>query len=100
PPPRSPPPFPYTTLFRSRSRRATRPDPTTRSMPDVLPLTVILPTRNPHPERLRRTLAGLAAQTLAPTQWEVLVIDNASDRPWEPDRKSTRLNSSHVAISY
>jgi glycosyltransferase involved in cell wall biosynthesis len=46
-------------------------------------LSVILPTRNPHPGRLHRTLAGLAAQTLDRTKWEVLLIDNASDRPWD-----------------
>jgi glycosyltransferase involved in cell wall biosynthesis len=46
-------------------------------------LSVILPTRNPHPGRLHRTLAGLAAQTLDRTKWEVLLIDNASDQPWE-----------------
>lgn len=47
-------------------------------------ISVVLPTRNPHPERLRRTLAGLAAQTLGRAQWETLLVDNASDRPWEP----------------
>jgi glycosyltransferase involved in cell wall biosynthesis len=46
-------------------------------------LSVILPTRNPNPGRLHRTLAGLAAQTLDRAQWEVLLVDNASDQPWE-----------------
>jgi glycosyltransferase involved in cell wall biosynthesis len=44
-------------------------------------LTVIIPTYNPHPGRLARTLAGLAAQTLPPADWELLVIDNASSQP-------------------
>ena len=44
-------------------------------------LTVLIPTLNPHPERLRRTLAGLAAQTLPAELWETVVIDNASDPP-------------------
>jgi glycosyltransferase involved in cell wall biosynthesis len=41
-------------------------------------LTVILPAHNPHPGRLRRTLEALRAQTLPASQWETLLIDNAS----------------------
>ena len=41
-------------------------------------LTVILPAHNPHPGRLRRTLRGLKDQTLAASEWELLLIDNAS----------------------
>lgn len=41
-------------------------------------LTVILCTRDPHPGRLARTLAGLAAQTLDVSAWELLLIDNGS----------------------
>lgn len=41
-------------------------------------LTVVIPTHNPHLERLRRTLAGLRAQTLAQAEWETLLVDNAS----------------------
>ncbi|MDP1581748.1 MAG: glycosyltransferase [Candidatus Didemnitutus sp.] len=44
-------------------------------------LSVILSTHNPHPERLRRTLAGLRAQTLPLTAWELLLVDNASTTP-------------------
>jgi len=44
-------------------------------------LTVIIPTHNPHPLRLQRTLAGLRSQTLATDQWETLLIDNASTAP-------------------
>jgi hypothetical protein len=47
-------------------------------------LSVILPTRNPSPARLRSTLEGLAAQTLRHDRWELLLVDNASDRAWEP----------------
>ncbi len=50
----------------------------------ALSISVVLPTRNPHPERLRQTLAGLAAQTLEASRWEFLLVDNASDRAWEP----------------
>ena len=41
-------------------------------------LSVIIPTHNPHPERLRRTLAALHAQTLSPARWETIVVNNAS----------------------
>jgi len=41
-------------------------------------LTAVIPAHNPHLGRLRRTLAGLRAQTLAPERWETVLIDNAS----------------------
>ena len=44
-------------------------------------VSVILPTHNPNPLRLERTLTGLAAQTLPVTDWELIVIDNASTSP-------------------
>ena len=41
-------------------------------------LTVILPTHNPDPQRLRRTLLGLRAQTLPVSEWETVLVNNAS----------------------
>ena len=41
---------------------------------------VIIPAHNPDPERLRRTLAGLNAQTFPAANWETLLVDNASTR--------------------
>lgn len=41
-------------------------------------ISVILPTHNPEPRRLSRTLDGLRAQTLPRAQWELLLVDNAS----------------------
>lgn len=41
-------------------------------------LTVIIPTHRPHADRLRRTLLGLRDQTLPVSDWELLVVDNAS----------------------
>jgi len=41
-------------------------------------LTVIVPTHNPHRGRLARTLLGLTAQTLPADQWEIILVDNAS----------------------
>jgi glycosyltransferase involved in cell wall biosynthesis len=43
-------------------------------------LTVIIPTHNPHPGRLQRTLAGLRAQTLPAARWETVLVNNASER--------------------
>lgn len=44
-------------------------------------LSVVLPTHNPHPDRLERTLRGLAAQSLPAGDWELVVVDNASNPP-------------------
>jgi len=41
-------------------------------------LSVVIPTHNPDPERLRRTLLGLRAQTLPAADWELILVDNAS----------------------
>jgi len=41
-------------------------------------LTVIIPTHNPVPHRLERTLNALKSQTLTKGQWEVVVVDNGS----------------------
>jgi glycosyltransferase involved in cell wall biosynthesis len=43
-------------------------------------LSVIIPTHNPDPVRLVRTLRGLVAQTLPATEWEAILVNNASTR--------------------
>ncbi len=52
-------------------------------------LSVIIPSHNPHPLRLTRTLAGLRAQTLPADEWEVILVDNAST----PSLATQELNS-------
>lgn len=55
-------------------------------------LSVIICAHNPRPEYLRETLAALAAQTLPKAEWELLLVDNASqealasrwDLAWHP----------------
>src|SRR5690606_40251891 len=81
-PPRSPL-FPYTTLFRSRFKRAA-----------VRPRAV----RGQHPARHR----SAAPRQKLRERRETLLIGTAPafGVPDEIDRKSTRLNSSHVKISY
>lgn len=46
-----------------------------------IPLAVIVPTHNPRADYLQAALAALKAQTLAPTEWELIVVDNRSDPP-------------------
>ncbi len=41
-------------------------------------LSVVIPTYNPDPGRLQRTLLGLRAQTLPHSDWEVVLVNNAS----------------------
>lgn len=41
-------------------------------------VSVIIPTHNPDASRLQRVYAALAAQTLARSRWELVVVDNAS----------------------
>ena len=41
-------------------------------------ISVLIPTHNPRPDFLDRTLAALRAQTLALSEWELLLIDNCS----------------------
>jgi glycosyltransferase involved in cell wall biosynthesis len=44
-------------------------------------LSVVLCTYNPDRTRLQRTIDALAAQTLPRNQWELLIVDNASQAP-------------------
>lgn len=61
-------------------------------------LTVLICTHNPRPDYLRRTLEALRAQSLPCSEWELLVIDNASGTPvagqldlgWHPAARVVR----------
>jgi len=72
-----------------------RADPTTRT---PIELSVIVCSHNPRADFLRRTLAGLRAQTLALARWEFILVDNASDQPlvtewdlsWHPNARHVR----------
>jgi len=54
------------------------PPPAPESRQSPVDISVIVCTHNPHPGRLRPTLAGLRAQTLPVAQWETILVDNAS----------------------
>lgn len=45
---------------------------------DLPEISAVIPAHNPDSGRLRRVLAGLAAQTLPLARWELVVVDNAS----------------------
>ncbi len=51
----------------------------------MIQVSVIVPTHDTHAERLRRTLEGLAAQTLPAEAWELIVVDNASTPALTPE---------------
>jgi hypothetical protein len=63
-------------------------------------ISVIICTHNPREDFLRRTLAALRVQTLPTAQWELLLIDNASqknlaeiwDLSWQPNARHIREN--------
>lgn len=48
-------------------------------------ISVVICTHNPRAEYLERTVDGLRAQTLPVTEWEFLLIDNASDPSRRPN---------------
>src|SRR5207249_11897866 len=93
PPPPPSPPFPYTTLFRSRHpRHAREPDHQEAEL-----------DAGPGSSRLGGTFCGdwhtgPGAQTARKVLGVVSRVRAAGPPPL--DRKSTRLNSSHVSISY
>src|SRR5207249_11607503 len=91
PPPR-PTLFPYTTLFRSKARRLKRDKGLAMVVVDYLQLITgrgRFGNRQEEVSSISRGLKGLAKELQLP----VLVLSQL-------DRKSTRLNSSHVSISY
>lgn len=47
-------------------------------------LTVVLPTYNPRLDHLARVFEGLRAQTVAPAEWDLVVVDNNSNPPLAP----------------
>src|SRR5256885_13309926 len=75
--------FPYTTLFRSRGLHADRP-----------------PGQVAHPGDLLEQLVHVGNVAVAVRADRVAAFGDAADVRDLRDRKSTRLNSSHLVISY
>src|SRR5690606_42058832 len=85
--PPCPPLFPYTTLFRSLAQAAA-------ALPEQPYVALVIRTDDP------RSLEGAIHSVLDVRRRKV---ENSPGKEWyltSPDRKSTRLNSSHVKISY
>src|SRR5690606_42130112 len=91
--------FPYTTLFRSRHVDSL-------VCPDVEDDAPAFDRREEGPKEtgligriLRRQIdRRVQTKAAAPIQFDQATA--GEDHPLQPDRKSTRLNSSHVKISY
>lgn len=70
-------------------------------------LSVLIPTFNPAMEPLTRVLAALRAQTLPLTEWELIVVDNASrelleprlDLSWHPAGRVIREDRSGLTLA-
>jgi glycosyltransferase involved in cell wall biosynthesis len=70
-------------------------------------LSVIICTHNPRSDYLRRTLEALKAQTLPKNQWELLLIDNASevrlagllDTSWHPHSRHIREDELGLTVA-
>lgn len=71
-----------------------------------LTVTAVVCTHNPRDDYLRRTLSGLRRQTLDDNQWELLIVDNASDSylseqidlSWHPNGRVVRED--RVGLTY
>src|SRR3712207_8792440 len=81
--------FPYTTLF--RSDRSTRVGPSEGVLP---------PQTAPHASRARLLERRDPGSAVARRAGRSRRAEPQGDREPAPDRKSTRLNSSHANISY
>jgi len=63
----------------------------------MIRISVVIPIYNPPPEHLAPTLAALRAQTCAPANWELVLVDNRSPTPvgddlvtWHPNARIIR----------
>jgi glycosyltransferase involved in cell wall biosynthesis len=70
-------------------------------------LSVIICTHNPRRDYLRRVLEALRAQTLPVEQWELIIVDDASERPlagewdlsWHPAARHVREEELGIAVA-
>jgi glycosyltransferase involved in cell wall biosynthesis len=72
----------------------------------MIQASIIICTRNPRPQYLCRTLAALQNQTVAYDQWELLLVDNASeedisrwDISWQPNARHIRERKIGLAVA-
>jgi glycosyltransferase involved in cell wall biosynthesis len=70
-------------------------------------VSVIICTHNPRRDYLERTLAGLRGQSLSTSQWELLLVDNASrelvsgnyDLSWHPQARHVREEETGLTVA-
>lgn len=75
-------------------------------MSDLPAISVVICSHNPRPDYLRRTLESLARQTLPKSQWELLMVDNASQPPlrercdiaWHP--RGRQVTEARLGLTY
>jgi len=60
-------------------------------------ISIIIPSYNPDEIIFRRTLDALYAQTLSPSQWELIIVNNASTL-WPPDSFFERYGENNFRI--
>ena len=66
----------------------------------MVQVSIIIPAHNPRPNYLSRVLAALRSQSLPYSQWELMLVDNASepelasrwDLSWHPNARHIREN--------
>ncbi len=61
-------------------------------------LTVVIPTYDPDPGRLRKTLEGLEGQSIARELWELVVVDNASPTPLSDDQINAHFSGNYRLV--
>src|ERR1700722_5095090 len=70
-------------------------------------ITVIVCTHNPRADYFRRTIDSLSAQTFPKEEWELLIVDNGSERPvaetwniaWHPNGKHIKEPELGLAVA-
>jgi glycosyltransferase involved in cell wall biosynthesis len=70
-------------------------------------ISVVICTHNPRPDYLKRVLRALQQQTLGYDQWELLLVDNASNRPlsseidlcWHPQARIVSENQLGTSLA-
>jgi glycosyltransferase involved in cell wall biosynthesis len=64
-----------------------------------LAVSVVLCTFNPDRNRMQRSIDALTAQSISETQWELIIVDNASDAPVSEASFSVPLNARFIRES-
>lgn len=59
----------------------------------TIPISVVTCTRNPRPDYFRRLIDSLSVQSLNRTEWEFLIVDNASSDPQQIAAEGARIGA-------